>query len=206
MTDPQPMDDSKSYRASIELDATAWKFSRGHRVRLSISGSDFPNSWPAKSGIVIDIETGGENQSLLQLPVLTADTKKSPEFTKSTKATYKSVATDPPEWRTSEDPLTGNVTLTVNRASTNTVRDGVEFTGSDSVIFSTNRNNGDESRIEGKSTSEISYDAVSVRSVAVQKIDSDSKFFHWEVDLTVTKDGQPIHERTWKQSFPRDLM
>jgi len=206
MTDPQPMDDSKSYRASIELDATAWKFSRGHRVRLSISGSDFPNSWPAKSGIVINIETGGENQSLLQLPVLTADTKKSPEFTKSTKATYKSVATDPPEWRTSEDPLTGNVTLTVNRASTNTVRDGVEFTGSDSVIFSTNRNNGDESRIEGKSTSEISYDAVSVRSVGVQKIDSDSKFFHWEVDLTVTKDGQPIHERTWKQSFPRDLM
>lgn len=82
----------------------------------------------------------------------------------------------------------------------------MEFTGSDSVIFSTNRNNGDESRIEGKSTSEISYDAVSVRSVAVQKINSDSKFFHWEVDLTVTKDGRPIHERTWKHSFPRDLM
>ena len=34
----------------IELEATSWIFERGHRVRLSLAGADWPNIWPPPSG------------------------------------------------------------------------------------------------------------------------------------------------------------
>ena len=46
LTDPEPMEPGEVYELHVDLDATAWRFERGHRIRLSISSADFPNLWP----------------------------------------------------------------------------------------------------------------------------------------------------------------
>ncbi|MGH7540643.1 MAG: CocE/NonD family hydrolase, partial [Gemmatimonadota bacterium] len=43
---PSALNPGEPVRATIELDATAYVFEPGHRIRLDLAGSDFPSSWP----------------------------------------------------------------------------------------------------------------------------------------------------------------
>src|SRR5262249_20313961 len=46
VTDPEPMTPNEVYELNIPMNPTGWTVSAGHRLRLAISGSDFPNLWP----------------------------------------------------------------------------------------------------------------------------------------------------------------
>ena len=46
LTDPEPMESGEIYELNVDLDTTAWRFQKGHRIRLSVSSADFPNLWP----------------------------------------------------------------------------------------------------------------------------------------------------------------
>ena len=52
----------------IELEATSWIFEPGHRVRLALAGSDWPNNWPPPSADPLEIDRASVE---LVLPVLT---------------------------------------------------------------------------------------------------------------------------------------
>jgi putative CocE/NonD family hydrolase len=43
---PEPLAPDTPTPIRFDLEATAWRFRRGHRLRLTIDGSDFPNVWP----------------------------------------------------------------------------------------------------------------------------------------------------------------
>ncbi len=43
---PEPLEPGRSEAVEVELDATSWVFEAGHRIRLSLAGSDWPNNWP----------------------------------------------------------------------------------------------------------------------------------------------------------------
>ena len=45
-TDPEPMPPGDVETVELELDATSWVFPAGHRLRLSLAGSDWPNLVP----------------------------------------------------------------------------------------------------------------------------------------------------------------
>ena len=51
----------------VELEATSWIFEPGHRVRLSLAGSDWPNVWPPPAGGALAVDRGTVE---LRLPVL----------------------------------------------------------------------------------------------------------------------------------------
>ena len=141
LNSPTAMAGGEQYKALLMLDSTAWKFRRGHKVRLSIAGADFPNSWPVVSGTTIKIETGGDNQSSVTLPTATGDGSIKPEFIDSAKLPPTRSTDDSPEWVLKENPMTGEVMLEINRAALTDVRDGVTFFGSDSLEFNANRRN-----------------------------------------------------------------
>src|SRR5262249_30560865 len=46
LTDPEDMTPGEVYELNIPMQPTGWLIKRGHRLRVSISGSDFPNLWP----------------------------------------------------------------------------------------------------------------------------------------------------------------
>ncbi|MBT4051762.1 MAG: CocE/NonD family hydrolase [Bacteroidetes Order II. Incertae sedis bacterium] len=206
MRSPSPMTPEHTYEVSVKLDTTAWKIRRGHRLRLSISGSDFPNSWPSASGTTIKLETGGDNQSSLVIPTLTGEGAGIPEFAASAKTPPPHIDDGKPQWSISENPMNGEVTVQINRSATTDVRSGVEFLGSDSLIFAVDRTDGAQARAEGTSVSEVTYRNTSFRSEAIQQITSDETHFHWRTDLSVMRDGKPVHQRIWEKSFPRDMM
>ena len=51
----------------LELEATSWIFEAGHRLRLALAGSDWPNTWPPPHGGTSDVERASVE---LELPVL----------------------------------------------------------------------------------------------------------------------------------------
>src|SRR5262249_155370 len=55
MTEPVPMDPGKVYEITFELDAASWLFPKGHRIRVAVSGADFPEVWPSPLATTIRI-------------------------------------------------------------------------------------------------------------------------------------------------------
>ena len=66
-TDPEPLRPGVVETVELELDATSWVFPAGHRLRLSLAGSDWPNLVPPPGPVTLTVERDG---SSLTLPVL----------------------------------------------------------------------------------------------------------------------------------------
>jgi predicted acyl esterase len=67
LTDPEPLRPGEIEPVELELDATSWVFPAGHRLRLSLAGSDWPNLVPPPGPVTLTVERGG---SALTLPAL----------------------------------------------------------------------------------------------------------------------------------------
>ena len=78
LTDPEDLTPDEVYELNIPMQPTGWVLKPGHRLRMSISGSDFPNLWPTPElarhrihEIVLSfarlecLELGGQVRSLL---------------------------------------------------------------------------------------------------------------------------------------------
>lgn len=64
---PVPVEPGVPTSVEIELEATSWTFEPGHRIRLALSGADWPNTWPPPQGGTLEVERPSVE---LELPVL----------------------------------------------------------------------------------------------------------------------------------------
>src|SRR5262249_42976423 len=74
MAEPMPMTPGEVYELTFELDAASWLFPKGHRIRVAISGADFPEVWPSPLAATIRIHSGPSQASRIVLPALPAET------------------------------------------------------------------------------------------------------------------------------------
>ncbi|MCA8967888.1 MAG: peptidase S15, partial [Planctomycetes bacterium] len=63
---PEPMVPGKTVEIALPLNAVAYRFVRGRRLRLAISTSYWPMVWPAPEPVTMTLETAG---SALDLPL-----------------------------------------------------------------------------------------------------------------------------------------
>jgi uncharacterized protein len=54
---------------TYHLEATSWRFAKGHRIQISVNGSDFPNVWPTPDSGEIRVHWGPDHPSRITLPV-----------------------------------------------------------------------------------------------------------------------------------------
>ena len=64
---PQPLEPGVPTAVELELEVTSWTFEPGHRIRLALAGSDWPNTWPPPAGGTITVDRA---TVALELPVL----------------------------------------------------------------------------------------------------------------------------------------
>jgi uncharacterized protein len=67
LTEPEPLAPGVVEPVELELDATSWVFPAGHRLRLSLAGSEWPNIVPPPAPVTLIVARDG---STLTLPVL----------------------------------------------------------------------------------------------------------------------------------------
>ena len=204
---PEPMGQGREYTLEIELDATAWRFEPGHRIRLAISGSDFPNSWPTPVPAVLTVRDGGAHPSGLSLPVLSGSGEKPPTFEAPPKKPDTGATAEPNVWQVTEDVLGQSVTVHIRRGGRSPTPAGGWSQSSDELFLTLSRRDPADVYADGTHRSRLEHPEMGVvESVARQEIRSGPERFAWRVTLDVTRDGKPAGRRLWERSFHRELL
>src|SRR5262249_25496476 len=80
LTEPEPMTPGEVYELNIPMNPTGWVLQPGHRLRLAVSGADFPNLWPTPERARLRVYRDAEHPSRVVLPVVPESKLETPQF------------------------------------------------------------------------------------------------------------------------------
>jgi hypothetical protein len=196
---------------TVPLDVTSWVFEKGHRVRVDLAGTDWPNVWPPPEPVTLGID---RSASRITLPVVDGSNglKGKPELATPAGVSSKSAATAgaeidsfPTTWR-SEHDIVGRISrVVVDHGSdsklTNGARSLEHYWGETGVSL---RDPG-HAWAKGRARYELTWHETTVASEVHADLSSDKDSYHVDINLEVTENDQPKWTRTWKRSIPRHL-
>ena len=193
----QPMPVGQPVEVEIELEATAYSFQDGHRLRLAVAGADWPNTTAPPRPLTLEV-LGGE----LVLPTLTAPAAYPvPGFVPGGQSSESAAGVI---WRIERDVLAGTVSCVVDHGSTYETPFGGTATEHyygrvtvDSATFA--------QRAEADVTFCLAWPDVVVNARSRLEVVADSRVFDVSVTLDVREGDEQVADRVWKRSFPRDL-
>lgn len=77
--EPRTFEINKTYDLAFELHFTTWTFKPGHKIRISVSNSQFPMIWPSPYHMVTKVY-GNEGKSFVSLPIIPYTPRPKPHF------------------------------------------------------------------------------------------------------------------------------
>ncbi|HZB01479.1 MAG TPA: CocE/NonD family hydrolase [Actinomycetota bacterium] len=197
---PEPLPVGEPVHATFELDATAYVFEPGHRIRLDLAPSDFPSSWPPPLAGTLAFD---RDASALVLPTLDGPPLEPPPVFAPGAAEGKGV--DRVRWEIHEDVLARERSVEIDHG-------GVR--GRVGVTETSDRYHG-EIRVRwpepGHCTAtagaelELAWPEATVRAESRTILRSDPETWHLEIDLDVFDGDERIAQRRWERTLPRDL-
>lgn len=198
-TDPTPLNPGEIYEIQLELDACAYRFEPGQRLRISVAGADWPNDVAPPVPVTLTVH-GGE----IDVPCWRGD----PPFESPVPAHSEALEADPglddSLWQIERDILKRVVRARVDYGS--------EYTGfHDSGIVEHNAGvlsvdlRTFHQVAEAHSTYELRWPEATVAAYTDLRLIAGSEDFELTIELRATEDGQPIHRRVWTETIPRDL-
>ncbi len=206
---PSPIVPGQTYAISVPLDATSWLFEPGHRIRLSLSGADFPNLWPSPKPYVGTVYVGGSINSRLILPTVGPAASPLPEPKFQPPAPAESTADvqgERPIWRVTRDHMAGTAEVYLRTAHRARVGDDVAFyRGSEMNAVASERDPAHAS-VRGLSWVTLSWLDREIDTRARGQIESTGSTFHVTIQLEIAMDGRPYLEKRWSRSIPRQLL
>jgi hypothetical protein len=206
--EPEPLVPGEPVAVEIELEATSWVFEPGHRVRLALAGTDWPNAWPPPTPLTLHVDRASVALLLPELPVDAA--ARVPTFTAPGPDAWHGGgdATDAqPEmiWRFMHDVLERRTRATVSHGSRYEgeldARVSEQYDGEVSV---STVDPGDATAT-ATARFEIAWPQATCRAESRLRLHSDARAYHVEVELDVDHDDAPVARRTWSRAIPRRL-
>jgi hypothetical protein len=208
LTEPAPLEPGVIEEMAIEIDATGWRFLRGHRVRLSVAAADWPNVWPTPEPGTLTVHRGSTRPSRLILPEVPDDGDATPPpFEPSPVAVHHAAANEPPaKWAVREDALTGRVAVEVRVETAQGTPDGARIVRDSGCVCEVDPREPARALAHGWHRCSNTLAGHIVESTADVVIASDADDFHVTIDLAVTFDrGIPVTRR-WDERIPRILL
>lgn len=195
---PSPLTPGVWIDVTIDIDATTWTLAPGHRLRLSIAGTDWPNTWPPPGPLTLSVDLAS---IVLDLPVVTAAPATAHKFAPA--AGPSPDDGDGVTWRVEHDVL-GRETRVVTRYGS--TYDG----GHGAVVTDDYRGELGVSTIDpamawakGSARFEIGWPEARVVTEATLSVQSDHDQFETEITLAVVADGGEFARRRWTTVIPR---
>jgi uncharacterized protein len=206
-TVPVPLEPGVPTAVEIELEATSWIFEAGHRVRLSLAGSDWPNTWPPPAGGTLQVERESVE---LRLPVLDGPgqlpTPALPLSTGKDAHATPDAGEAPVVWRFEHD-VVGRETRAVTsygwiyggefEAQIDESYEGSVGVSTDDPALAWAR---------GRAIYRIEWPETTVRTEATLDFHSDADAYHVIVEVVAEElSGDIRHERRYERTIPRQL-
>jgi putative CocE/NonD family hydrolase len=208
LTQPEPLRPGEVYELSIEMDATAWRFQAGHRIRLAVASADWPNVWPTPEPATNRVYHGSARPSALVLPAVPATGSASaPDFAPSGAAVERhSRRPQPPVWEIIRDGLSRKTRVHLAGESTDRINDVTVVTKSYDLSSHVDPEHPAQASVRGIYSHVIQRPNGQTAAKSAVSIQGTRSHFHVTIDLAVTIDGQPHYTRTWVESVPRHLL
>ena len=208
--DPEAMEPGRVEEVRIPLRSTGYRFSPGHRIRLTVLTGYWPVLWPSPYPGELLVHRGVPTPSRLVLPVMPDDAAELevPPF-RTEPAGLRSVGSDeeePPVWRIEEDVIGGTVTVTIGEGGASILEDGSRVYSSEELRLRAS----DADPAHASLDSDVAYSwtgpgfEAAIR--ATGRIASDATAFSVDVDVEVLLDGEAFFSRSWSERIARRLV
>ncbi|CAN5396602.1 CocE/NonD family hydrolase [soil metagenome] len=195
----QPIVPGEWMDLKLQFDATTWTLLPGHRMRLAIAGTDWPNCWPPSQPFTL-----GVRRKSVRLVMWTAKSlPPARDLFEPGTGPSNSDATGV-EWRYEHDVL--------QRETRVHSRYGGEYAGAhgstvkDLYEGSLGISTVDLSHAWAKGTSrfELTFpDVGTCTAEATLNVRSDREWFHVDISLNAEQNGELVAERRWSQRYAR---
>jgi hypothetical protein len=207
LTEPKPMTPDEICVLNIPMNPTGWVLKPGHRLRLAVSGSDFPNLWPTPEKARNRVYRGGDHPSRVILPLVPATERKAPRFLPPPQLQqYIRSRVEPPRQQVLHDQITGTVTVLNRTANTLVLPDNRgELAGEHRFRCTASSKDPARASIVGTHTYLLKQEDGTVKVTAESTIRATATAFHITINLTVTRNGKPFFHKKWMVSEPRRL-
>lgn len=206
--DPTPLPVDEPVEVELELEICSWTFEAGHRVRLDVAGTDWPNAWSPPERLTLTVVRA---DAVLELPVLVGPTPApgEPRLLPSPLPRTDQLAQGPDgwsRWEVTEDVLGRERRVTVGYGGTSRPVDDRPAATSryDGVVRVSTEDPGVASA-EGEASYEIRYPEATCGAGTTVVVRSDRDAYDVRIEAWATEDGAERWRRTWGRRIPRDL-
>ncbi len=213
-TDPEPIEPGEIYELHVDLDATAWRFERGHRIRLSISSADFPNLWPTPYRGTNRVYRDSGRESYLELPVV--PTREAPagelppdemEYEPSAAPRrYPEASPRVVPWEIAQDVMRDRTGLRLHLVNESRASAGMTVKMESRLEVWTNNRDPADTTATGRHFRTITRTDGVINVDTSANVRSTRDAFHVSIELDVRIDGLTHHRRSWVDSFNRELL
>jgi predicted acyl esterase len=196
---PEPLEPGVEYHLDVELDACAYRFDAGQRLRISIAGSDWPNTAAPPRPVTLTVH-GGE----LVLPRWTGP---SPYPAPVLALAPKSDQGDPAEgitWDTERDVLRRVRRCVVDHGSSYDIPYGGHVTEHYAGTVSVDERTFVQ-KARADTTFSIQWPDAKVVSRAVMDLVADDQAYDITIELEAKEGDGVVGRRSWHERIPRDL-
>ncbi|MGL5827301.1 MAG: CocE/NonD family hydrolase [Nocardioides sp.] len=191
---PRPLVAGKVYEVEVVLDACAYRWDPGQRLRVSVAGADWPNTVAPPAPVTLTIHGGN-----LTLPGLVGDFP-APEL--SSGAEQSSESDDGVSWTVTDDVLTRTTTARTRVESDYETPYGGRsrelYVGEVSVSRRTFAQ-----RAHGETVFGLSWPGVAVQVRSVMDVTIGAAGYDVAIATVATKAGVEVSCREWIEHFPR---
>jgi uncharacterized protein len=207
---PSALEPGRRYRVRVRLKETGYAFPPGHRIRVALSTTYWPMTWPTPERVTLTVYAG---DSLVSLPV------RSPRPEDSSLRPFEGAESAPPQHctvlrpggfdRTITRDLGANKTIAVmfdDYGATRLDDCGIEMSSSRRHEFCISDEDPLSARAETNWTVEIGRGDWRTRSIVrvVQTATRDA--FHIRAELDAFEGDSRVVSRNWDCTVPRDLV
>lgn len=212
--DPRAIEPGKPFPLEIELHFTSWVFPRGHRIRLSVSNAQWPMLWPTPYPMTTALHMGAAGTRLL-LPVVPPGPRRpAPDFRPIPASDeklpgFEVLDTETPSGygeiqSVDRNPRTGHAKIVATSSSAQRYPWGEERRN-ESITHEAEDGRPDQASVRGEYRTEVKLKDRTLVWACVVLMKSDRQNFYYETTRKLSRDGAPVREKTWKETFPRDF-
>ena len=207
-SDPKDLVPNQTYSLDIEMHLATWTFPRGHRIRLAVSNALWPMIWPTPYAMTTTLQLGGDTGSRLTLPLVGPSMYAVPQFaapepSEERKDMQSAGFPWPGDWKTERDELNGKTKVTWSGKSEETYPWGKE-TDLEDITYVADDNHPETSSVEATAEIVMGLKQQTLTWHGHLTLSSDANNFHYKYTRQLSKDGQPVKEKTWEETIPRD--
>jgi hypothetical protein len=206
-TDPEPMRPGVVEAVELELDATSWVFPAGHRLRLSLAGTDWPNLVPPPAPVTLTVERDG---SALTLPALDGPSPSPqpslpPPRPADRPASTPDPRSDPPtRWRVVRDVLGRRTEAEIDHGGRTELPDGAVLVERYQGTVGTALDPG-PTWARGSASYRVEWSEATVATSVRLDLRGDADAYEVRLDLEAREGDELQWARTWRRRIPRHL-